>query len=32
MKRFCYLAQYYVKTRRKVPIFYDFYENNRPYQ
>ena len=26
------LAQYYVKTRRKVPIFYDFYENNRPYQ
>jgi hypothetical protein len=23
MKRFLYLAQYYVKTRRKVPIFYD---------
>ena len=32
MKRFLQLAQYYVKTRRKVPIFYDFYEKNRPYQ
>jgi hypothetical protein len=32
MKRFSQLAQYYVKTSEKVPIFYDFYEKNRPYQ
>jgi hypothetical protein len=32
MKKFTQLAHFFVKTRKKLPIFYDLYKKNRPYQ